>query len=82
MFHPERLQGYLNPEPQRWVEWLSVSLMLVWAGHWLMTWIRSRSLVSCMSWRRLVLSTFMMMFALEVIGRQTLLQLLPLYNLV
>ncbi len=75
MFHPDRLQGYLNPEPHRWLEWVSVSALLVMVGYW-------SGLLGSMSWRRMVIATMMVMCALEIIGRQTLLQLLPLYNLV
>ena len=75
MFHPDRLQGYLNPEPHRWLEWVSVSALLVMAGHW-------SGAPVCRSWRRMVISTMIVMCALELIGRQTFLQLLPLYNLV
>ena len=77
MFHPERLQGYLNPEPHRWLEWVSVSLLLMLARHGARLWTPGS-----LSWRRIVISLVMVMSALEVIGRQTLIQLLPLYNLV
>ena len=77
MFHPERLQGYLNPEPHRWLEWVSVSLLLMLAGHGAGLWTPGS-----LSWRRIVISLVIVMCALEVIGRQTLIQLLPLYNLV
>lgn len=28
LFHPERLQGFLQPEPWRWAEWLALSTLL------------------------------------------------------
>ena len=79
MFPPLRLQGYLHPEPHRWLEWVSVSLMLVMATHGARLWLGSGG---AMSWRRMLMSTLMVMCALEIIGRQTIIQFLPLYNLV
>lgn len=30
LFHPERLQGYIQPEPWRWFEWLALSALPAW----------------------------------------------------
>jgi len=30
LFHPERLQGYIQPEPWRWFEWLALSTLMAY----------------------------------------------------
>ena len=76
LFHPVELQGYLQPEPHRWVEWVALALLLLLLQHALLR--TDLPLTSSFSLPRLLLT----MILLEVVGRQTLLPLRPTYSLV
>jgi len=66
LFHPPSLLGYINPEPYRWVEWVSLSLLV------LLLLKLPLSLTNLLA----------VMFFFEVVGRQTLLAIRPNYSLV
>jgi len=66
LFHPPPLLGYINPEPYRWVEWVSLSLLLLLI------------LKLPLSLPHLITA---MLFC-EVVGRQNLLAIRPNYSLV
>lgn len=82
-YHPERLQGYLNPEPMRILEWMGlggvVGLLLTWL--YTVTFHRPR-----FSWRVCLALTLYAMLLAELAGRHYLLELRrvspALYNVV
>jgi len=87
MYHPERLQGYLNPEPQRWVEWICLSCLLSLVYLALTRQVplsstRSHSSTFAIPTNQIFLITICFMFLLEMTGRQVVLEFLPEYNLV
>ena len=73
LYHPDRLLGYLNPEPHRWLEWAALSSLGVFiyqmastGGRW-KTNFRPQTIF---------LQIVLVMLLLEVTGRQALLNLL------
>lgn len=63
LYHPERLQGYWQPEPWRIAEWLAVSVLPVFF------------LTLCFRLRRHIVWVFYFMALMECIGRPHLIQL-------
>ncbi|XP_075437709.1 GPI-N-acetylgalactosamine transferase PGAP4 isoform X2 [Ascaphus truei] len=83
LYHPERLQGYLNPEPMRILEWFGLGSL---AGLTL-TWLYSRVFRQTpFSWRLFVAFAAYAMLLAELWGRHYLLELRraspALYNVV
>jgi len=76
LFHPQRLLGYIQPEPHRWVEWVSLALLLMLLDHLLF-----RGTPPSFS-LPFLLKLILVMLLLEVVGRQTILDLRPNYYLV
>ncbi|XP_075073396.1 GPI-N-acetylgalactosamine transferase PGAP4 [Mixophyes fleayi] len=82
-YHPERLQGYVNPEPMRIMEWIGlgglVGLVLTWVYK--ITFHQHR-----FSWWMFVAFTVYAMILAELLGRHYLLELRrmspALYNVV
>jgi len=66
LFHPPSLLGYINPEPYRWVEWVSLSLLLL---------LLLKLPIS-------LLHLLIAMLFLEVVGRQNLIALRPNFSMV
>ncbi|XP_069608813.1 post-GPI attachment to proteins factor 4 [Ranitomeya imitator] len=83
LYHPERLQGYLNPEPMRIVEWIGLGVFGGLVLTWLYTIIFYRSRFS---WCVFVALTIYTMLLAELAGRHYLLELRrmspALYNVV
>lgn len=75
LFHPEHLLGYIQPEPHRWVEWVSLALLILTLDY--LVFHRPRP-----SLATLLLHLLLVMLLLEAVGRQTLLHLRPNYYLV
>ena len=75
LYHPERLLGYLNPEPHRWFEWVGLASLLTLIYHF--TCRPTLPTTSIMFFH-----TILVMAMLELIGRQTFLWLLPHNSLV
>ena len=69
LFHPERLQGYLEPEPWRWAEWLALCTLLALIST------SALELLGSQRRRRIESSTFLLFLAYFVLltaalGRQ------------
>ncbi|XP_075698404.1 GPI-N-acetylgalactosamine transferase PGAP4 [Rhinoderma darwinii] len=83
LYHPERLQGYLNPEPVRILEWIGLGGISGLVLTWLYTIIFHRPRFS---WRVFVALTIYAMLLAELAGRHYLLELRrvspSLYNVV
>ncbi|KAM4032110.1 post-GPI attachment to proteins factor 4 [Anomaloglossus baeobatrachus] len=83
LYHPERLQGYLNPEPMRILEWIGLGGLLGLVLTWLYTIIFHRPRFS---WWVFVALTIYAMLLAELAGRHYLLELRrvspALYNVV
>ncbi|XP_018430652.1 PREDICTED: transmembrane protein 246 [Nanorana parkeri] len=82
-YHPERLQGYINPEPMRILEWIGLGGL---AGL-VLTWVYTLTLRhQQFSWRVFVAFTIYAMLLAELAGRHYLLELRrispALYNVV
>ncbi|XP_056387042.1 post-GPI attachment to proteins factor 4 [Hyla sarda] len=83
LYHPERLQGYFNPEPMRILEWIGLGGILGLILTWLYTvqFIRSR-----FHWHLFAAFTLYAMLLAELAGRHYLLELRrvspALYNVV
>ncbi|NP_001108291.1 uncharacterized protein LOC100137688 [Xenopus laevis] len=83
LYHPERLQGYLNPEPMRILEWFGLGSLIGLALNLAYTVL---FLQSKFSWRPFMIFTVYSMLMAELFGRHYILELrriLPgLYNVV
>ncbi|XP_044153120.1 post-GPI attachment to proteins factor 4 [Bufo gargarizans] len=83
LYHPERLQGYVNPEPMRILEWIGLGGVSGLALTWLYTIIFYRPRFS---WPMFVVLTIYVMLLAELTGRHYLLELRrvspALYNVV
>jgi hypothetical protein len=77
LFHPPALQGFLQPEPHRWAEWLALALLLRPALPLLLG-LPAAGLATRLGLLHLLLALLL----LETAGRQSLLHLRPLYSLV
>ncbi|KAM8924492.1 GPI-N-acetylgalactosamine transferase PGAP4 [Pelodytes ibericus] len=81
-YHPERLQGYLNPEPMRILEWFGLGCVSGMALNWVYLGMFQQRY----SWRLFLAFTAYSMLMAELLGRHYLLELrrvLPvLYNVV
>ncbi|KAM9327147.1 post-GPI attachment to proteins factor 4 [Gastrophryne carolinensis] len=82
-YHPERLQGYINPEPMRILEWIGLGGLAGLALTWVYTLVLRRQ---PFSWRLFVAFTVYAMLLAELAGRHYLLELRrispALYNVV
>ncbi|XP_063290288.1 post-GPI attachment to proteins factor 4 [Pelobates fuscus] len=82
-YHPERLQGYLNPEPMRILEWIGLGFLLGIILNWMYT---KMFYQQRFSWCIFISFTVYSMLLAELFGRHYLLELrrlLPvLYNVV
>ncbi|KAG8434878.1 hypothetical protein GDO86_013004 [Hymenochirus boettgeri] len=83
LYHPERLQGYLNPEPMRILEWIGLGSLVGLALNWIYTHLLCQSKFS---WRYFIVFTVYTMLMAELFGRHYILEvrrILPaLYNVV
>ncbi|KAG9469879.1 post-GPI attachment to proteins factor 4 [Eleutherodactylus coqui] len=83
LYHPERLQGYVSPEPMRILEWIGVGGILGLVFTWLYTIIFHRPRFS---WLIFVALTIYAMLLAELAGRHYQLELRrmspALYNVV
>uniref|UniRef100_UPI00398F331D post-GPI attachment to proteins factor 4 n=1 Tax=Pristiophorus japonicus TaxID=55135 RepID=UPI00398F331D len=71
LYHPERLQGYLHPEPARLLEWLGLGAL----GGWLLSAARRLATGRWPPWPAALLLGLWAMLAGELGGRHYLLQL-------
>ncbi|KAM4704295.1 post-GPI attachment to proteins factor 4 [Rhinophrynus dorsalis] len=82
LYHPERLQGYLNPEPMRILEWLGLGSLAGLALNFIYTNMFHQKF----SWHLFIAFSVYSMLLAELYGRHYLLELrrmLPaLYNVV
>ncbi|XP_060618450.2 post-GPI attachment to proteins factor 4 [Anolis sagrei] len=83
LYHPERLQHYLNPEPMRILEWLGIGMFCGTLLGFLYTWTSRRS---GLTWPILLFFAFYSMLLVELVGRHYFLELRrlspSLYNIV
>ncbi|KAJ6657118.1 hypothetical protein lerEdw1_002864 [Lerista edwardsae] len=83
LYHPERLQRYINPEPMRILEWLGIGMF--W-GSLLGSVYAWASNCSTLSWSIVGFFALYSMLLVELVGRHYLLELRrlapPLYNVV
>ncbi|XP_015278575.1 PREDICTED: transmembrane protein 246 [Gekko japonicus] len=83
LYHPERLQRYINPEPMRILEWLGVGMFLGSLLGFLYAWVSSRS---SPSWPVVLFFALYSMLLVELVGRHYFLELRrlapPLYSIV
>lgn len=83
LYHPERLQGYMNPEPMRILEWIGLGGLAGLVLTWLYTMVSPHPRFS---WRVFVALTIYAMLLAELAGRHYLLELRraspALYNVV
>ncbi|XP_074053710.1 post-GPI attachment to proteins factor 4 [Macrotis lagotis] len=83
LYHPERLQGYLNPEPMRILEWFGVGMFLGPLFSWVYVKIAN---LPGLSYRIVFFFSLYTMGLVELVGRHYLLEfrrLAPaLYNVV
>ncbi|XP_069083064.1 post-GPI attachment to proteins factor 4-like [Pleurodeles waltl] len=82
LYHPERLQNYLNPEPMRILEWLGVGMFVGTIFSLLYAQARRQTRPT---WRTVIFFALYSMVLVEVVGRHYLLELRrlspSLYNL-
>ncbi|XP_074139106.1 post-GPI attachment to proteins factor 4 isoform X1 [Sminthopsis crassicaudata] len=83
LYHPERLQGYLNPEPMRILEWFGVGMLLGPLLGW--AYVKVARLPG-LNFRIVLFFSLYSMGLVEVVGRHYLLELRrlapALYNVV
>ncbi|XP_066468719.1 post-GPI attachment to proteins factor 4 [Tiliqua scincoides] len=83
LYHPERLQHYINPEPMRILEWIGIGMFLGSLLGSAYAWASSRS---ALSWSIIGFFALYSMLLVELVGRHYLLELRrlapPLYNVV
>nr|XP_008101661.1 PREDICTED: transmembrane protein 246 [Anolis carolinensis] len=72
LYHPERLQHYLNPEPMRILEWLGIGMF---CGPLLGFLYTRASRRSSLSWSILLFFAFYSMLLVELVGRHYFLEL-------
>ncbi|KAJ6657119.1 hypothetical protein lerEdw1_002865 [Lerista edwardsae] len=83
LYHPERLQRYINPEPMRILEWLGIGMFWGSLLGSVYAWASNRS---ALSWSIVGFFALYSMLLVELVGRHYLLELRrlapPLYNVV
>uniref|UniRef100_A0A8D0E5W6 Post-GPI attachment to proteins GalNAc transferase 4 n=1 Tax=Salvator merianae TaxID=96440 RepID=A0A8D0E5W6_SALMN len=83
LYHPERLQCYINPEPMRILEWVGIGMLGGPLLGFLYAWASGRS---SLSWPIVLFFALYCMLLVELVGRHYLLELRrlapPLYNIV
>lgn len=83
LYHPERLQHYINPEPMRILEWLGVGMFVGPLLASVYVWAASRS---SLSWPMVLFFALYSMLLVELVGRHYFLELRrlapQLYNVV
>uniref|UniRef100_U3FAV1 Transmembrane protein C9orf125 n=1 Tax=Micrurus fulvius TaxID=8637 RepID=U3FAV1_MICFL len=83
LYHPERLQHYINPEPMRILEWLGLGMFSGSFLGFVYSWASSRS---GLSWFTMLFFALYSMLLVELVGRHYLLELRRLapsfYNIV
>ncbi|KAJ7335359.1 hypothetical protein JRQ81_013300 [Phrynocephalus forsythii] len=83
LYHPERLQRYINPEPMRILEWVGVGMFWGPLLASVYAWAASRS---SLSWAFVLFFALYSMLLVELVGRHYFLELRrlapPLYNVV
>lgn len=83
LYHPERLQHYINPEPMRILEWIGIGMFLGSLLGAVYAWASSRT---TLSWSIIGFFALYSMLLVEFVGRHYLLELRrlapPLYNVV
>ncbi|XP_061488840.1 post-GPI attachment to proteins factor 4 [Rhineura floridana] len=83
LYHPERLQHYINPEPMRILEWLGIGMFWGSLLGFVYAWVSSRS---SLTWPIVLFFALYSMLLVELVGRHYLLELRrlapPLYNIV
>ncbi|XP_077201457.1 GPI-N-acetylgalactosamine transferase PGAP4 [Paroedura picta] len=83
LYHPERLQHYINPEPMRILEWLGLGMFLGSLLGLAYAWASSRS---SLSWPIVLFFALYSMLLVELVGRHYFLELRrlapPLYSIV
>ncbi|XP_063151021.1 post-GPI attachment to proteins factor 4 [Candoia aspera] len=83
LYHPERLQRYINPEPMRILEWLGLGMFSGSFLGFVYSWASSRS---SLSWSIVLFFALYSMMLVELVGRHYVLELRRLapsfYNIV
>lgn len=83
LYHPERLQRYVNPEPMRILEWLGVGMFLGPVLNCVYSWATGRP---SLSWPIVLFFALYSMALSELVGRHYMLELRrlapTLYNIV
>ncbi|NXI34135.1 TM246 protein, partial [Galbula dea] len=83
LYHPERLQHYINPEPMRILEWLGLGMFLGPLLNCVYSWATGRT---SLSWPIVLFFGLYSMALTELVGRHYLLELRrlspTLYNIV
>lgn len=74
LYHPERLQRYLNPEPYRILEWVGLGLVCATVFLCLLPYWNPLSFSFTLSPAHLVFFTLYFMLAAEMLGRHYLLE--------
>ncbi|XP_013925310.1 PREDICTED: transmembrane protein 246 [Thamnophis sirtalis] len=72
LYHPERLQHYINPEPMRILEWLGLGMFSGSFLGFVYSWASSRS---SLSWSIVLFFALYSMLLVELVGRHYLLEL-------
>uniref|UniRef100_A0A8C8RYG2 Post-GPI attachment to proteins GalNAc transferase 4 n=1 Tax=Pelusios castaneus TaxID=367368 RepID=A0A8C8RYG2_9SAUR len=72
LYHPERLQRYLNPEPMRILEWFGLGMFLGPLLSFLYSWATGRS---SLTWPTVLFFALYSMALAELVGRHYLLEL-------
>nr|XP_048707127.1 post-GPI attachment to proteins factor 4 [Caretta caretta]XP_048707128.1 post-GPI attachment to proteins factor 4 [Caretta caretta]XP_048707129.1 post-GPI attachment to proteins factor 4 [Caretta caretta]XP_048707130.1 post-GPI attachment to proteins factor 4 [Caretta caretta]XP_048707132.1 post-GPI attachment to proteins factor 4 [Caretta caretta] len=83
LYHPERLQRYINPEPMRILEWLGLGMFLGPLLSFVYSWVSGRP---SLTWPIVLFFALYSMALAELVGRHYLLELRrlapALYNVV
>ncbi|XP_030423139.1 transmembrane protein 246 [Gopherus evgoodei] len=83
LYHPERLQHYINPEPMRILEWLGLGMFLGPLLSFVYSWVSGRP---SLTWPIVLFFALYSMALAELVGRHYLLELRRLtpvlYNVV
>ncbi|XP_062984593.1 post-GPI attachment to proteins factor 4 [Elgaria multicarinata webbii] len=83
LYHPERLQNYINPEPMRILEWFGIGMFWGSLLSFVYVWASSRS---GLSWPIVLFFALYSMLLVELVGRHYFLELRrlapPFYNVV
>lgn len=83
LYHPERLQHYINPEPMRLLEWLGIGMFVGSLLGFVYAWASSRS---SLTWPIVLFFAVYSMLLVELVGRHYFLELRrlapPLYSIV